>query len=145
MDLQAQGKPCDIILVDDNADAAAMIAMALELSGHEVRVCHDAASTLDEASKRPASVFILDIGLPDRSGYELAQELRSDPRTAQATLVAVTGHGSDEDLRRSREAGFDRHQTKPVDLAALEDYIGQVEACPPPPRHARPEAPRVSL
>ena len=142
---QAQGQPCDIILVDDNADAAAMIAMALELSGHEVRVCHDAASTLEEASRRPASVFILDIGLPDRSGYELAQELRHDPRTAQATLVAVTGHGSDEDRRKSQEAGFDRHLTKPVDLEALEHYIEHVETCGPPPPGARSEPPRARL
>lgn len=120
---------CDIVLVDDNVDAAATIALALEMSGHRVTVFHDAASTLAASSLDPAPVYILDIGLPDKSGYVLARELRRDPRTANATLIALTGYGRAEDRQQSKEAGFDRHLVKPVDVGELRAFFDGLENC----------------
>jgi len=124
---------CAILLVDDNRDAAQTIAMSLEIAGHTVTVCHDAASTLAETERNPAPVYVMDIGLPDMSGYELAKILRRDPRTSNATLIALTGYGRAEDRERSREAGFDSHLVKPVDVEELRALIAELECEGPGP------------
>jgi CheY-like chemotaxis protein len=113
---------CRILIVDDNADAAGMLAMYLEASGHEVMVEHRALKGLERALRERPPVCILDIGLPDMDGNELARRLRQHPDTAGALLIAVTGYGSERDKENALAAGFDHHLVKPVDstmLAAL--------------------------
>lgn len=115
--------PLHVMVVDDNADAAKSLAMLLEIEGHEVTFAHDAAAVLDRVRAEAPDALILDIGLPDMDGYELARRLRALPATATTTLVALTGYGQDEDRRRSLEAGFDHHLVKPVDVEELKRVL----------------------
>lgn len=108
-----------VLVVDDNEDAAEMIAMLLQLDGHEVRVAHDAESALAAAAGFLPEVGLFDIGLPGTDGYELARRVRRDSRLPGIYLVAMTGWGQDEDRRRASEAGFDWHLTKPADPDAV--------------------------
>jgi signal transduction histidine kinase/CheY-like chemotaxis protein len=108
-----------ILVVDDNEDAADTLAMLLEASGHEVLVEHSPHRALARAADAAPQVCLLDIGLPDMDGAELARRLRAQPETAGALLVAVTGYGQESDRARTREAGFDHHLVKPIDLAKL--------------------------
>jgi PAS domain S-box-containing protein len=108
-----------IMIVDDNADAAAMLAMLLEASGHQVTVEHDARTALAHAQLAVPDVFLLDIGLPEMDGTELARRLRLLPAGAGAVLVAVTGYGQESDRERTRAAGFDHHLVKPLDVKTL--------------------------
>ena len=108
-----------VLVVDDSRDAAETLALLVELSGHEARVAYDGPSALEIARGFQPQVVLLDIGLPGMSGYDVARAVRADPRLRSALLVAVTGWGADEDRRRSREAGFDLHLTKPTDAAEL--------------------------
>jgi CheY-like chemotaxis protein len=117
-----------VLVVDDNIDAAQTLGALLEMSGHAVRVVHDGAAALGAAARfQPHAVF-LDIGLPDRSGFEVAPDLRAVEGMAQATLVALTGWGAEQDRQRSREAGFDAHLTKPADFGSVEALLRQVAA-----------------
>jgi signal transduction histidine kinase/ActR/RegA family two-component response regulator len=116
-----------VLVVDDNVDAAQVLAMYVGSQGHDVRVEHDSHDALAQAAAFAPDVCLLDIGLPDMDGYELARRLRRDPATAQATLVAVTGYGQDQDRRNSAAAGFDHHLVKPVDMAALEKILAGAE------------------
>jgi CheY-like chemotaxis protein len=108
-----------IHVVDDNADAAEMLAMLLEAAGHRVAVEHEPRRALERARAERPQVCLIDIGLPDMDGNMLAQRLRADPATAGALLVATTGYGQDSDRRRSLAAGFDHHLVKPLDLEEL--------------------------
>jgi PAS domain S-box-containing protein len=112
-----------ILVVDDNVDAAAMLAMLLEASGHRVTVEHDPLRALERADEEAPQACLLDIGLPGIDGYELARRLRARPATAHALLVAITGYGQDSDRQRASAAGFDRHLVKPIDLAILQDVL----------------------
>jgi len=112
-----------ILVVDDNADAAEMLQAVLEMSGHAVAVAYDGQAALAHAASfRPDAVF-LDIGLPDQSGFEVAQALRRIDGMDRATLVALTGWGAHEDRQRSSEAGFDAHLTKPADLDRVHEVL----------------------
>lgn len=117
-----------VLVVDDNADAAEMMAMLLELDGHDVRVAHDARSALVVAGEFAPQVGLFDIGLPDTDGYELARRVRGDRRLLDMYLVAVTGWGQEEDRRRAREAGFDSHLTKPAEPQAVRDILADAAA-----------------
>ena len=124
-----------ILVVDDNADAAEMLGVWLEEEGHAVTVKTDAAQALAAASEVPADVYVLDIGLPGMDGNELARRLRQDPRNRRATLIALTGYGQAQDIRRSHEAGFDHHFVKPADpmrLAAVLETLEPVQAMASP-------------
>lgn len=121
---------CHVVVVDDNVDAARTIALALEMTGHEVTICHTAAAAFAVTAQSPAPVYIIDIGLPDIPGLDVAQELRRNPATAHATLIALTGYGRPEDRERSKEAGFDRHLVKPVDIGELNEIIDAIANCP---------------
>ena len=113
------GQGLRVLVVDDNADAAAMLAMVLETYGHDVQVEHGSLAALARAQGERPDVCILDIGLPDIDGYELAERLRAQPETRDAVLVAVTGYGHDSDRRKALAAGFDHHLVKPADTAQL--------------------------
>jgi CheY-like chemotaxis protein len=108
-----------IVVVDDNQDAAETLSMALELFGCDVTVAHSAAQALDILPGAAPSVVLLDIGLPDMNGYELARRVRQLPGGPAMTLVATTGWGQQKDRERAFDAGFDHHLTKPVDFETL--------------------------
>ncbi|HEY1230958.1 MAG TPA: ATP-binding protein, partial [Ramlibacter sp.] len=120
--------PLRILVVDDNEDAADTLAMLLEVSGHEVMVEHSPHRALARAKEAAPQVCLLDIGLPDMDGAELARRLRALPETAPALLVAVTGYGQDSDRARTRDAGFDHHLVKPIDLDKLQALLEGVHA-----------------
>lgn len=115
-----------IMVVDDNVDAAAMLAMLLEASGHQVMVEHGARRALERAKAKPPQVFLLDIGLPEIDGNELAQRLRAQPETVDSVLIAVTGYGQEADRKQTRIAGFDYHLVKPVDAKRLAAILAEV-------------------
>jgi CheY-like chemotaxis protein/nitrogen-specific signal transduction histidine kinase len=112
-----------ILVVDDNQDAAGMLTMALEMFGCETRTAHTAAEALRIAATFNPAVALLDIGLPDMTGYELARRLRSTPAGVAMTLIATTGWGQQKDRELALEAGFDHHLTKPIELAVLRDML----------------------
>jgi CheY-like chemotaxis protein len=116
-----------VLVVDDNADAASMLAMVLEASGHQVTVEHSSRKALERAKQEAPQVCILDIGLPEMDGIELAKRLRTQPETAHSLLIAVTGYGQDQDRKQSRAAGFDHHFVKPADLKQLAAMIAKVK------------------
>jgi signal transduction histidine kinase len=113
-----------ILLVEDNVAAAATLADVLELWGYEVTTAYSAAKALSLAAVTRADMVLLDIGLPDMDGYELARRLRAEAGFNGVPLVALTGYGRADDRERSREAGIDFHLTKPVDLDELRRIIG---------------------
>jgi PAS domain S-box-containing protein len=104
-----------VLIVDDNADNTLSLAMLLQLDGHEVRTANTAAEALEVVRGFEPDFALLDIGLPDLDGYELAERLRAMPFVHRPTLVAITGRGQSEDKPRAFEAGFTQHFTKPVD------------------------------
>jgi CheY-like chemotaxis protein len=112
-----------VLVVDDNVDAAKSTAAILELSGYSVRCEYDGRSALKAAESYQPDVIVLDIGLPDITGYEVAAKLRAHPKFSRIPLVAVTGYGQEPDRRRSREVGIDHHLTKPVDPETLRGSI----------------------
>jgi PAS domain S-box-containing protein len=105
-----------VLVVDDNADAADTLQTLLSLDGHEVRTAASGPEALEVLGDFSPDLALLDIGLPGMSGLELARRLRAQPALAGIKLVALTGWGRDENRERSREAGFDHHMTKPVDI-----------------------------
>lgn len=111
-----------ILVVDDNFDAAETMAMLVELDGHEARTAHDGKEAVAIALAQRPDVVLLDIGLPGMNGYEACKAMREGGLT-RALIVATTGYGQDEDRRRSREAGFDAHQVKPVELATIQELV----------------------
>ena len=119
------GSALRVLVVDDNADAAQALQHLLKLLGHDVMLAHDGPGALAVAAQlRPDSV-LLDIGLPGMDGYAVAARLRAAGHE-KASLVALTGYAQDEDLRRSSNAGFDRHMVKPVDVGALRRLTAEV-------------------
>ncbi len=114
-----------VLLIDDNTDAANLLADALRLSGHAVETLHEPLKAVERAAAFKPDVLLIDIGLPGIDGFELAQRLRSLPATAAARFIALTGYGGDEDRERSAAAGFDYHVQKPADLEEIEHLLSQ--------------------
>jgi len=112
-----------ILIVEDNLDAARTLGRLLTRYGHDVTMAHTGPAGVEAARKRHPEVVLCDLGLPEMDGFEVARTLRQDPETADARLIAVSGYGQDEDRRRSEEAGFDLHLTKPVDPADLQRLL----------------------
>jgi two-component system, sensor histidine kinase len=127
VDVEQPARPRErrILLADDNVDFAVSLGELLTARGHEVRIAHDGAAALAVATAFAPQVAFLDIGMPKVHGYEVARRLRADPRTAGCVLVAVTGWGQENDRKRAREAGFDRHLVKPVDAAEIEALLAE--------------------
>lgn len=114
-----------VLIVDDDPDIAKVIGVLVRHCGYETCIAHDGATSLDAARNFRPHVVLLDIGLPDISGYDLAPRLRSEADLNQALLIALTGYGQEEDRRMAMESGFDIHLVKPVTLDALQDALGQ--------------------
>ena len=112
-----------ILIVDDNSDAAEMLAEALAAMGHQTRVAFDGPSGLDAATGFAPDIAFLDIGLPAMDGYELARRMRAELASPHLRLVALTGYGQQSDRERSAAAGFDSHLVKPINLSAVASTI----------------------
>jgi two-component system CheB/CheR fusion protein len=123
-------QPRRVLVVDDHAEYAQGTALLLRSWGHEARVAADGPSALAAARAAAPEVVLLDVGLPQADGYEVARQLRQLPGLDKALLVAVTGYGRDEDRRRAREAGFDYHLTKPVEASVLSELLAHGAARP---------------
>jgi PAS domain S-box-containing protein len=117
------GQSGRVLVVDDNTDAADSIAILLEAAGHEVHVSYSAHDALEAAVKYQPDIVLLDIGLPEMDGYEVAERLRKLAELKGMKLIALTGYGQDADRQRSQEAGFDYHLVKPVDYDALTELL----------------------
>ncbi|HEY3965969.1 MAG TPA: PAS domain S-box protein [Planctomycetaceae bacterium] len=111
-----------ILIVDDNHDSAKSLAMLLRLMGNEVHTAYDGLEAVSTALSTQPDLMLLDIGLPKLDGYEVARRIRADLGNS-IVLVALTGWGQEEDRRRSKEAGFDQHLTKPVEMNALQSLL----------------------
>jgi CheY-like chemotaxis protein len=120
-----------ILVVEDNRDAAESLAMLLRLLGNDVRTVQDGRLALQVATAYRPDVVLLDIGLPGIDGLEVCRRLRARTGESQPLIVAMTGYGQEEDLRRSVEAGFNAHMVKPVDLDALQDLLSRPELMNP--------------
>jgi CheY-like chemotaxis protein len=136
--VQEQPKPDDVehpgrvarrrvLVVDDNIDAANSLAMMLKLVGNEVRLAYDGVEAVEAAAEYRPDVILLDIGMPTLNGYDACRRIREHPWGRKPFIVALTGWGQEEDKRRSRDAGFDSHVVKPVDLNALQQLLADVK------------------
>jgi PAS domain S-box-containing protein len=124
-DFGSTERPLQILVVDDNFDAAQMLCIFLERQGHHVAIEHAAHSAFARAKRERPDVCILDIGLPDMDGNELARELKADRETDHAVLIALTGYGTESDKLAARAAGFDHYLVKPVDVGRLTALLEQ--------------------
>jgi CheY-like chemotaxis protein len=104
-----------VLIADDNRDGAETLAVVLGLEGHDVAVAHDGRAALLLFERHRPDVVLLDVGMPELDGYEVARRIRARPDGAHVLLIAVTGWGQEKDRRQSAAAGFDYHLTKPVE------------------------------
>jgi CheY-like chemotaxis protein len=122
-----------VLVVDDCLDAAGSLALLLKMWGYPTVLADNGPSALAAALAQPPVAVLLDIGMPGVDGYEVARRLRGRPRTAGALLIALTGYGREEDVRRCYEAGFDLHLLKPCDPEDLRRVLdGRLAAQPTP-------------
>ncbi len=126
-----QGVRRRILVVDDNRDAAASLAMLLRMEGNDTRTAHDGLEALESAEEFRPDIVLLDLGMPRLNGYDAARRIREQTWGGRMILVAVTGWGESDDRVRSREAGFDHHLVKPVEPRALLDMLADLQ---PPAR-----------
>jgi PAS domain S-box-containing protein len=117
---------CRILVVDDSEDAATTLGTLLELAGYELSLAHDGEQALAVAEAYRPHVVLLDIGMPKLDGYEVCRRLRKLDWGRQATIIALTGWGQDQDRRRSTQAGFNHHLVKPADPTALLKMLDEV-------------------
>ncbi|CAN7145246.1 PAS domain-containing protein [Massilia sp. LjRoot122] len=117
-----------ILVVDDNVDAALTLSMILEACGYATRVAHGGAEALEAAKAFRPQLAFLDIGMPGMDGYDTARAMRQIAGLENMTLIALTGWGADSDRQKSREAGFDQHLTKPVQLDVVQDLLAKLTA-----------------
>ena len=117
-------RPARILIVDDNRDSANSMALVLKIEGHEVWTAYDGKKAVEVAAREQPAVVLLDIGLPGLNGYEACQAMRGAGLT-DSFLIAMTGYAQEEDRRLAREAGFDAHLVKPVDLLELRQLLAE--------------------
>jgi len=125
---RADGDALSVMVVDDNVDAADSLAALLEAQGHKVNVQSHPLDAIAAARQDPPQLFILDIGLPEIDGYELARRLRADPANRNAVFTALTGYGQAHDRVLSRSAGFDRHFVKPMHAEQLGELLAMARS-----------------
>lgn len=119
----SEARSLRIMIVDDNQDAAETMAMLMGLMGHDTRTVHNGPEALELSLGFVPDVILLDIGLPEMDGFEVARRLRLIPAVKEAFLIALTGYGAEEDRRQTKRAGFDEHLTKPADIKLLTDWL----------------------
>jgi PAS domain S-box-containing protein len=119
-----------VLVVDDNRDSAASLAMLLTLDGHDTRSVHDGPEAISVAESFRPDVVLLDLGLPKMNGYEVCRTIRRKPWGKSIAMIALTGWGQETHRRRSRNAGFDHHLVKPVDHAAIEALLASLPPTP---------------
>lgn len=112
-------------MVEDDDDSRQSLGALLQVWGHETVLAESGSEAMEMADVQPLSIALIDIGLPDVDGYELARRLRS-LESPPTHMVALTGYDSHEDLERSRDAGFDHHLVKPVDLKELRSLLDEL-------------------
>ena len=115
-----------VLVVDDNEDSAESLTVLLRLKGHTVESRHDGRGAVETAELFRPEVILLDLGMPGLSGYEVCREIRNQPWGSEMLLIAQTGWGQDQDRQRTKDAGFDGHLTKPIDLARLEKILSDL-------------------
>jgi CheY-like chemotaxis protein len=115
-----------VVVIDDNEDAAQIMALVLEALGSQVRIAYDGESALKAIAEFRPDVVLLDIGMPGMDGYETCRRIRFEPFGSDVFIVALTGWGQEQDKRHATEAGFDAHLTKPADPAMLERILSAV-------------------
>jgi CheY-like chemotaxis protein len=118
-------KSLRVLVVEDNVDGCMMLAKVVRVRGYSVQTAFTGLAALAIATDWRPDVVLLDIGLPELSGFEVARRLRADPSNKGMKLVAVSGYGSERDVELGREAGFDAHLVKPVDLVEIEALLAQ--------------------
>ena len=121
---QASISQLRILVADDNEDASAAFAALLEMMGHNVKQVHDGVAAVQAALEFSPQVVFLDIGMPKLNGYDACRQIRAQPSGASMVIFACTGWGQTDDLRRSKEAGFNKHLVKPLDPKLLDDLLG---------------------
>jgi CheY-like chemotaxis protein len=122
-----------ILVADDDRDGADSLALLLGLLGHDVRTAYDGEGAVAAAEECRPQIILLDVGMPRLNGYDACRRIRQQPWSAGMILVACTGWGREEDIRRARDAGFHHHLVKPIDPAALQALISS--ALPGDPHH----------
>ena len=122
------GPSLRVLVVDDNVDAAESLADLLKAYGHDVRTAHTGPTAVAAASDYNADVVLLDIGLPELDGYEVAGRIRQQPTHNNTVLVAMTGYGHESDRERSQAAGFNHHLVKPADFGKVLEILAKVKA-----------------
>ena len=115
-----------ILVVDDHEPSAEMLAEILTLEGHEVRMAHTAVDAVAVAGVFSPMIAVLDIGLPDQDGFELARRIKADPNLQNVRLIGVSGYGQSQYPKRAKEAGFEHYLIKPVDLDELLMLVRQL-------------------
>jgi CheY-like chemotaxis protein len=125
--------PLRVLVVDDNRDAADTLAAMVRLLGHEAEALYDPQMVEAAVGRLTPDLIFLDLGMPGRSGFDVARSLRAQPNGGGMKLVAVTGWGQAEDRRRSLDAGFDQHLVKPPDLETVK------QLCTSRPSQGRPD------
>ena len=128
---QVSGRGERVLLVDDNADMAWLTAWSLRSMGFEVQVAREGREAIESAREHRPEVVLLDIGLPGMDGYEVARRLRREEGCTDSLIIAVSGYGDESSRERGREAGFDYHLTKPVDIEAVVDLVSRGEGSGP--------------
>jgi CheY-like chemotaxis protein len=124
--LEKETKALRVLIIEDNIDAADSLQLLLSTFGHDVSLANSGSEGVEKASEFKPDVVLCDIGLPgSMDGYAVARALRNDPQFSGLQMIAMTGYGQDEDRRRAKEAGFDRHLTKPVNPETLEHLLAQ--------------------
>jgi PAS domain S-box-containing protein len=119
-----------VLIADDNLDAADMLATFVGLKGATAHIAHDGAEAVRLGAEVRPDLILLDIGMPGMDGYDACRQLRANPQSAGAYIVALTGWGQDQDKKRARDSGFDAHLTKPADLNAVEKMLATIAPRP---------------
>jgi len=126
-----------VLIADDNRDAADTLALLLAVSGYEVRAAYNGGEAVSLAATFRPDVALLDIGMPGMDGYAAGMAIRQQRGGREVCLIALTGRGRDDDKRRSLEAGFAMHLTKPVDPNHLQALLGQLRTNDSEPEQAQ--------
>ena len=120
-----KGGRCRIVLVEDQPDSREMLLMLLQKRGHVVIDASDGAAAIEAIEREHPDVALVDIGLPNISGYDVARAIREREHLDDVLLVALTGYGAPSDIASAREAGFDEHVIKPAELVTIEEILAR--------------------